>query len=157
MLRYSNKTIQGTLATLPSNYTRTAQNVTSPGRFKENLRTLLEDLRGRAAGGSSTRKVAAGNATGPDFQMIFGLVQCTPDLSKEDCTSCLIEPFKKYRNAVMGKEGAEFSSPAAIFVSTPLRFSMKLDLRNQSLFLLLILLSSHLHLRQVIITAYLLL
>ena len=89
-LRYSNESFRGTLATLPRYFVYSDENVTSPEQFKKDLRNLLDDLRGRAAGGSSTRKVAAGNATAPDFQTIFGLVQCTPDLSTEDCTSCLI-------------------------------------------------------------------
>ncbi|KAL1537389.1 hypothetical protein AAHA92_29908 [Salvia divinorum] len=79
-LRYSNATVYGTLETSPVYYLMNSQNATSPEQFRADLRTLLDDLRRRAA----PRKVAAGNATGPDFQMIFGLVQCTPDLSPGD-------------------------------------------------------------------------
>ncbi|KAG6392298.1 hypothetical protein SASPL_146513 [Salvia splendens] len=74
-LRYSNATIYGTPATGPTVYLRNRLNVTSPEQFKADLRALLDDMRRRAAAGWSTRKVAAGNATGPDFQTIFGLVQ----------------------------------------------------------------------------------
>ncbi|XP_047940784.1 cysteine-rich receptor-like protein kinase 26 [Salvia hispanica] len=74
-LRYSNGTIYGAVATRPAVSVRNTQNVTSPWQFREAQRALLHDLRGRASAGSSTRKVAAGSATGPDSQMIFGLVQ----------------------------------------------------------------------------------
>ncbi|KAL0321786.1 UNVERIFIED_CONTAM: Cysteine-rich receptor-like protein kinase [Sesamum calycinum] len=89
-LRYSNETLVGTLATMPAYYWWNAENATSVDQFKEDLRTLLDDLREQAVYGGSLRKVAAGNITGPDFQRIFALVQCTPDLSPEDCRSCLI-------------------------------------------------------------------
>ncbi|KAK4385260.1 Cysteine-rich receptor-like protein kinase [Sesamum angolense] len=89
-LRYSNETLVGTLATMPAYYWWNPENATSVDQFKEDLRTLLDDLREQAVYGGSLRKVAAGNITGPDFQRIFALVQCTPDLSPEDCRSCLI-------------------------------------------------------------------
>ncbi|XP_011076612.1 putative receptor-like protein kinase At4g00960 [Sesamum indicum] len=89
-LRYSNETLVGILATMPGYYWWNPENATSVDQFKEDLSTLLDDLRGQAVYGGSLRKVAAGNITGPDFQRIFALVQCSPDLSPEDCSSCLI-------------------------------------------------------------------
>ncbi|XP_047955384.1 cysteine-rich receptor-like protein kinase 44 [Salvia hispanica] len=89
-LRYSNETIYGTRVTYPGYYYSNQPNATSPEVFNKVLRAFLDDLRIRAAAGSSTRKVAGGNVTGPDFQMIFGLVQCFPDLSSEECNICLI-------------------------------------------------------------------
>ncbi|EYU23767.1 hypothetical protein MIMGU_mgv1a019684mg, partial [Erythranthe guttata] len=89
MLRYSNETMFGVLATYPGLWIWNLNNVTSPDRFKENLRTLIDGLRIKAAAGGRTRKVAAGNAPAPDFQTIYSLVQCSPDLSHEDCNICL--------------------------------------------------------------------
>ncbi|KAL1537394.1 non-specific serine/threonine protein kinase [Salvia divinorum] len=112
-LRYSNDTIYGTLASLDVYYTwYYGGNVTSPEKFKEALRALLDDLRGRAAAGSSTRKVAAGNVNGPDYQTIFGLVQCTPDLSSGDCTSCLIGAISEIPDCCDGNIGGLLVFPS---------------------------------------------
>ncbi|KAL0398721.1 UNVERIFIED_CONTAM: Cysteine-rich receptor-like protein kinase [Sesamum radiatum] len=112
MLRYSNETFVGTLATGPTWYLWNTQNVTSPDQFKQDLRTLLDSLRGQAAYGGSLRKVAAGNISGPDFQTIFGLVQCTPDLSPDDCSSCLIDAAAEIPNCCDGKQGGRVLKPS---------------------------------------------
>ncbi|XP_057793197.1 cysteine-rich receptor-like protein kinase 25 [Salvia miltiorrhiza] len=53
---------------------------------------LLDDLRSRAAAGGSVLKAAAGSrAAGGSNQTVFGLVQCSPDLSAENCSRCLAE------------------------------------------------------------------
>ncbi|KAL1537378.1 non-specific serine/threonine protein kinase [Salvia divinorum] len=115
-LRYSNDAIYRTLASLDEYYTwNYVANVTSPEQFKEDLRKLLEDLRRRAAAGSSTRKVAAGNATGPDYQTIFGLVQCTPDLSSGDCNNCLIEAISDIPYCCDGNTGGVLVFPSCNF------------------------------------------
>ncbi|KAK4485173.1 hypothetical protein RD792_007786 [Penstemon davidsonii] len=91
MLRYSNESIFGTVGNDPPGYqVYNTQNSTSPTQFRANLRTLLDDLRTRAASGGSLRKMAAGNITAPDFQTIFGMVMCTPDLTMDDCNNCLM-------------------------------------------------------------------
>ncbi|KAL0363261.1 UNVERIFIED_CONTAM: Cysteine-rich receptor-like protein kinase [Sesamum calycinum] len=112
LLRYSNETFVGTLATGPTWYLWNTQNATSPDQFKQDLRTLLDNLRGQAAYGGSLRKVAAGNITGPDFQTIFGLVQCTPDLSADDCSSCLIGAAAEIPNCCDGKQGGRVLKPS---------------------------------------------
>ncbi|GFQ05807.1 cysteine-rich receptor-like protein kinase 26, partial [Phtheirospermum japonicum] len=91
MVRYSNETIRGTLATSPGVLLRNTQSATSPDQFMAVVRSLLDNLRGQAADGGPLRKVAARNASAPDFQYIYGLVQCTPDLSSDDCSRCLLD------------------------------------------------------------------
>ncbi|XP_057764811.1 cysteine-rich receptor-like protein kinase 44 isoform X2 [Salvia miltiorrhiza] len=117
-LRYSNATIYGIPATDGvAMMLRNGQNVTSPEQFKADLRALLDNLRRLAAAGSSLRKVAAGNASGPDFQTIFGLVQCTPDLSSGDCTACLIVTISAIPQCCDGKKGGR-----VLMASCNLRF-----------------------------------
>ncbi|KZV37155.1 hypothetical protein F511_15075 [Dorcoceras hygrometricum] len=90
MLRYSNESTSGILATVDQPvYVWSIQNVSSPDQFMEDLSTLLDNLRGQAADGGSMRKVAAGSRATANFQTVFSLLQCTPDLSPEDCSNCL--------------------------------------------------------------------
>nr|GLL24076.1 putative receptor-like protein kinase At4g00960 [Ipomoea trifida] len=66
------------------------QNSSSTDQFNRELQNLLEGLRDRAANGFPSRKFAAGNRSGPAFQTIFAAVQCSPDLSFQDCSDCLV-------------------------------------------------------------------
>ncbi|KAF3450457.1 hypothetical protein FNV43_RR06540 [Rhamnella rubrinervis] len=90
MLRYSNRSIFGVKEDSPRYWLWNVQNVSSNvDGFKQVLMTLLVDLKNKAAAGGSLRKFATGNETAPNFQTIYALVQCTPDLSLTQCTSCL--------------------------------------------------------------------
>ncbi|KAK4439300.1 Cysteine-rich receptor-like protein kinase [Sesamum alatum] len=112
MLRFSNETLVGILATGPTWYLWNMGNATSPDQFKQDLRTLLDNLRGQAAYGGSLRKVAAGNISAPDFQTIFALVQCSPDLSPDDCSNCLIDAAEEIPRCCDGKKGGRVLKPS---------------------------------------------
>ncbi|KAL7084373.1 hypothetical protein ACP275_14G220100 [Erythranthe tilingii] len=96
MVRYSNTTLYRKFDNAIGNiWQDIGVNVTSPIMYKADLQKLLENLTIKASSGGYLRKIAYGNATGPDLQTIYALVQCTPDLSTDDCNSCLtqIEPY----------------------------------------------------------------
>ncbi|KAL2926815.1 Cysteine-rich receptor-like protein kinase 8 [Bienertia sinuspersici] len=59
--------------------------------FNETLISLMSSLQNQAASGDSKLKYAAGktNLTGGGGQMLYGLVQCTPDLSRKNCMQCI--------------------------------------------------------------------
>ncbi|PHT56192.1 hypothetical protein CQW23_04678 [Capsicum baccatum] len=61
--------------------------------FNRELKKLVETLRGQAANGDPFRKYASGSATDPNDQTIYALVQCTPDLSPQDCFDCLTNAY----------------------------------------------------------------
>ncbi|XP_052183229.1 cysteine-rich receptor-like protein kinase 44 isoform X2 [Diospyros lotus] len=67
------------------------RNFTSPDRYNEVLRELLRRLQSQAAKGRSDRKFATGSQQGPDSQTIYGMAQCTPDLSEKQCNDCVDE------------------------------------------------------------------
>ncbi|GMN49769.1 hypothetical protein TIFTF001_018940 [Ficus carica] len=70
------------------------QNVSSNvEQFTEDLRSLLDGLKNKAAAGDSLRKFATRNTTAPDFQTLYALVQCTSDLSQQGCNNCLDYTF----------------------------------------------------------------
>ncbi|KAL7088773.1 hypothetical protein ACP275_13G147600 [Erythranthe tilingii] len=90
MLRYSNEPIYGTPAFDPGYNLRNTLDVSSSvDRFRENRTRLLADLLTQAANGSSAVKGGAGSRNTSNSETLYGLVQCTPDLSPEDCYDCL--------------------------------------------------------------------
>ncbi|RXI09698.1 hypothetical protein DVH24_014712 [Malus domestica] len=91
ILRYSNRSIYGVMETDPSSYYWNIKNISSSDldRFNQELRKLLDSIRSEAAAGGSLRKFAFGNTSGPTFQTIFALAQCTPDISEQKCSDCL--------------------------------------------------------------------
>ncbi|XP_058224730.1 cysteine-rich receptor-like protein kinase 10 isoform X2 [Rhododendron vialii] len=89
MLHYSNKSINGIVATDPRYLMVNGRDALSMNDFKQAVRSLFNNLRSQAASGGARRKFATGNTSGPAFQPVYGLIQCTPDLSETDCNNCL--------------------------------------------------------------------
>ncbi|KAI6704388.1 hypothetical protein NL676_007350 [Syzygium grande] len=91
-VRYSNASIFGAVVIEPYYPLYNPNNVSSPETYNTALRTLLDSLRGEAAGGGSLRKYATGNVsvTG-GFDVIYAMVQCTPDLTEQQCIDCLVK------------------------------------------------------------------
>ncbi|KAL6965642.1 non-specific serine,threonine protein kinase [Sarracenia purpurea var. burkii] len=63
-------------------------------QFTQTATTLLNNLRVQAASGGALRKYASGSSNengggGANSQTVYGLVQCTPDISERDCSDCL--------------------------------------------------------------------
>ncbi|KAK1425057.1 hypothetical protein QVD17_20400 [Tagetes erecta] len=100
-LKYSNFTGNNNAVVLPND-----QNTVNVTRFNSDLRQLMDRLRGAAAAGSPVLKFATGNITGPEFSTIYGLVQCTPDLSQRVCSDCLEAAINRIPNTnIYGKVG----------------------------------------------------
>ena len=122
MLRYSFRDIFGIMEISPPFYMCSGNNVSANyDQFSQDLRTLLDSQRGRAAAGGSLRKFAAGNATAPNNQTLYSLVQCTPDLSDQDCRDCLFGAMEDIRNYCAGKQRGRVIKP-----SCNLRFDVAL-------------------------------
>ncbi|XP_047952607.1 cysteine-rich receptor-like protein kinase 25 [Salvia hispanica] len=99
-LRYSDDPIHSTRVADPVKRLRNTQNAANGAAFKEDRARLLADLTAQAANGTFQLKVGAGarNLSRSDFATIYGLVQCTPDFSSEECRSCLTEIAEILRN-----------------------------------------------------------
>ena len=95
MLRYSDRPIFGAMEIGPAYYAHNLQNASDLNQFNKDVRTLLDSLRTKAASGDSRFKYAAGSTSGPNFQTIHGLVQCTPDLSGSDCDNCIAQSIER--------------------------------------------------------------
>ncbi|CAK7350801.1 unnamed protein product [Dovyalis caffra] len=93
MIRYSNRSIFGVLEERPSMDMANGPKVLDVNLFNQALQTLLARLQGRATSGNSLRKFATGNQSA-GFETVYALVQCTPDLSEQQCSSCLLGLFR---------------------------------------------------------------
>ncbi|KAG6642517.1 hypothetical protein CIPAW_09G145900 [Carya illinoinensis] len=89
-VRYSNRSIFGVMEEQPMLAFYNVQNASNVEGFNNVLRPLLDRLRNSAALGNSTRKFALKSEAAPDFQTIYSLLQCTPDLNSLDCNNCLL-------------------------------------------------------------------
>ncbi|KAL4369074.1 hypothetical protein GQ457_05G030140 [Hibiscus cannabinus] len=107
MLRYSNRSIFGVPDRSFINTLWNLANVTDAESFNAALNNLLVDLMSRASSGGSLRKFATGNVIDPVLQPIYALEQCTPDLSQEDCTTCLETALQEIPRCCGGRRGAQ--------------------------------------------------
>ncbi|PNX58906.1 cysteine-rich receptor-like protein kinase, partial [Trifolium pratense] len=83
------------------------QNVTltEVDQFKRVLGNLMKKLKEKAASSNDSRvKYATDNESNVtlNFQTIYGLVQCTPDLSLQDCMDCLNGAISYLPNSKFG-------------------------------------------------------
>ncbi|KMT04027.1 hypothetical protein BVRB_8g187300 [Beta vulgaris subsp. vulgaris] len=91
MVRYSNQSFFGRMDESPSIMYWNVNNVTGNStRFEQLLGNMLRNnIVVRAASGGSQKKFATDTVDYTSLQTIYGLGQCTPDLSASDCNRCL--------------------------------------------------------------------
>ncbi|KAL2324332.1 hypothetical protein Fmac_023390 [Flemingia macrophylla] len=112
MLRYSNRSIFNTLEISPSFYKWNNEEATDVDKFNEKLSNMLESLANKASLGDSRYKFATENVSGPAFQTIWGLMQCTPDLSELQCSKCLVGARAEIPQCCDGKKGGRVVRPS---------------------------------------------
>ncbi|XP_052182217.1 cysteine-rich receptor-like protein kinase 44 isoform X2 [Diospyros lotus] len=117
MLRYSNKSMKGILSDTQIFYMWNKENISSGAdEFNRTLANLFDSLREEAASGGNRRKFATKIATVPDFSRnIYGLMQCTPDLSRQDCNNCLVMATAMRQDCCIGKPGGRVIGPSCNF------------------------------------------
>ncbi|KAI3765171.1 hypothetical protein L2E82_15198 [Cichorium intybus] len=102
MLQYSNETILGNNRTNINFYFWNPINASDGDRFNGSPGPLLNRLIAEAAAGGPLLKFATGNTSGPNFPTIYGLVQCTPDLSEAQCSTCLDDSIQRFVSEFTG-------------------------------------------------------
>nr|ACJ31801.1 receptor-like protein kinase [Glycine max] len=112
MLRYSPRSIFGIMEIEPSQSLMNINNVTEPDKFSQALANLMRNLKGVAASGDSRRKYATDNVTASSFQTIYGMAECTPDLSEKDCNDCLDGAISKIPTCCQDKIGGRVLRPS---------------------------------------------
>ncbi|XP_065879543.1 cysteine-rich receptor-like protein kinase 29 [Euphorbia lathyris] len=110
-VRFSNRSISGVMETQPTVHIPNAANVSDVNQFNPALQTLLSRLRSRAAAGNSTRKFATGNESA-GFETIYGLVQCSPDITEQYCSDCVVSAVRYIPFCCAGRLGARVLKPS---------------------------------------------
>ncbi|PRQ48790.1 putative Gnk2-like domain, protein kinase [Rosa chinensis] len=124
MLRYSNRSLYGLTEDSPPFYLVSPRNIASSEveGFFEELWKLIQRLSSEAAAGGSLRKFAVNSTTTSDFRTIYAQAQCTPDLSEQDCTDCLVGAYGDITTYCYGKDGARILKPSCNIRYKPASF-----------------------------------
>ncbi|GKU88634.1 hypothetical protein SLEP1_g2871 [Rubroshorea leprosula] len=114
-LRYSTRKIFGVMETDPFHALWRVDSQAAPrddNDFDRAMTFLLKNLSGGAANGNPLFKFAAGETI--SSQRICAMVQCTPDLSQENCSACLARGSDRMRSHCYGITGCRIVQPSCI-------------------------------------------
>ncbi|KAI3907844.1 hypothetical protein MKW92_031937 [Papaver armeniacum] len=114
MLRYSNQYYFNSMQDSPGVYLSNVNNVTDPDKLNPILGDLLNDLVSKAIS-SGSLNFATGDASFTSFQKVYGLVQCTVDISSSNCNRCLLGAISELPNCCNGKQGGRVIRPSCNF------------------------------------------
>ncbi|XWS16652.1 hypothetical protein CRYUN_Cryun34aG0109400 [Craigia yunnanensis] len=121
LVRYANRNMYGPLENDPRTCVYNTANVSNPDQFNQTLTALLNTLSNKAVAGCPLRKYPAGNATAGRLQTVYAMVQCTPDMDKKNCTTCLTFAMSELRSCCYGRKGCRVLRPTCVlrFESNP--------------------------------------
>ncbi|XP_020967757.1 cysteine-rich receptor-like protein kinase 25 [Arachis ipaensis] len=111
MLRYSNQSILNNIVPGVDLFDAKNVSVKELKRFNELLANLLNGLASKAANSMEDNKFATGEVNLTSTETLYGLVQCTPDLSLFDCNMCFSSAIASVPNCCDGKRGARVLLP----------------------------------------------
>ncbi|KAG2291602.1 hypothetical protein Bca52824_038271 [Brassica carinata] len=114
-VRYSNTSFLGSLGLIPRASITNGANVTSD---LEEFRKIWEDLVVRMvdAASSNDSHYTANTAALTPFQDIYAMMQCTLDLSSDDCKTCLRRSASEYSQPCCNtKQGTRIVRPSCYF------------------------------------------
>ncbi|XP_030439675.2 cysteine-rich receptor-like protein kinase 34 [Syzygium oleosum] len=116
IIRYADRPMYGVKQTFPTlSYYNTGDLQMDQDQFDRIWRNFTEELAAGASMGTSELKFAAWRTALPNFQTLFALLQCSPDLSQIDCQSCLSDCIDDYQGCCHGKRGGGVNKPSCIF------------------------------------------
>ncbi|GLT31674.1 hypothetical protein SLA2020_063950 [Shorea laevis] len=112
-VRYSGRNIFGVMETDPYGKLWRVDSQAAPhdaNDFDRALSFLLKNLSVRAAAGGPLFKYAVGLTA--SSQRIYAMVQCTPDLSQQNCSACLAKGSDRMRETCYGITGCRIVQPS---------------------------------------------
>ncbi|KAH0924426.1 hypothetical protein HID58_024444 [Brassica napus] len=132
-VRYSNRTLFKILEIYPQTSISGTRNFTGDrDGWEKSLRGLLEGLKDRVSViGRRRKNFVVGETSGPSFQTLYGMVQCTADISEQDCTYCLSQGIAKIPSCCDMKMGSYVLSPSCMVAYAPWRFYDPVDTTNE--------------------------
>ncbi|KAE9465706.1 hypothetical protein C3L33_02388, partial [Rhododendron williamsianum] len=112
MLRYSNKYIfarqdRGYMAKMHN-----VNNITNETYFNQVLGKVMDDIVNRSSSDDSGKKFATAQFYYSPLHTLYGLAQCTPDISNSDCNTCLRDCISAFPSCCDGKQGAIVRLPS---------------------------------------------
>lgn len=82
----------------------------------------MDDIRDRASSDHSGRKFATAEANYSLLQRVYGLAQCTPDISNSDCNTCLQNCISTFPTCCNTLQGARILFPSCYVRYEPYLF-----------------------------------
>ncbi|KDP32106.1 hypothetical protein JCGZ_12567 [Jatropha curcas] len=103
LIKYSNINFFGQIDEQNKFYLLNVQNVSDPASFNANVKDLLSKLAENAS--VSPRMFAAGDMEIEGSKKVYGLAQCSRDLSSGDCQKCIDSAISELPSCCDGKKG----------------------------------------------------
>jgi hypothetical protein len=113
-LKYSNEEFFGQINNQQKVYLYNVNAVSDPAYFNGKTKELLGKLAGEAVG--TFKLYASGEMELTGSRTLYGLTQCTRDLSSEKCKTCLDEIISELPNCCDGKEGGRVIGGSCNFI-----------------------------------------
>ncbi|GKV19292.1 hypothetical protein SLEP1_g29577 [Rubroshorea leprosula] len=115
MVRYSNRSIFSIMTTDPNQDLVINRDVLGPDRFNQLLAGAVKDIANRAANApAGAKKFATKEVKFNEFQDVYSLAQCTPDISGDECNRCLQFAIGGLPECCSGKEAGFALYPSCI-------------------------------------------
>lgn len=113
LLRYSNQYIFSVLDQSSPHEMHNPINITNNlDRFRQVLSNIMDDVVTRAVKDQSGKKFATKTANVTAVDELYGLAQCTPDISSKDCNTCLSDAISNLPICCEGKQGGRYLFPS---------------------------------------------
>ncbi|KAL7213352.1 hypothetical protein ACSBR2_015966 [Camellia fascicularis] len=112
MLRYSNQSIFSISDQSVWVILNVKQSVADLTRFREVLGGVMDGIATQASNGGSVKKFATSQANFSSLQTLYGLGQCTPDLTVSDCNTCFRNGISNFPSCCDGNQGARVLFPS---------------------------------------------
>ncbi|KAL0012462.1 hypothetical protein SO802_007570 [Lithocarpus litseifolius] len=120
MLRYSNRSFFSTVDEKPRFALLNTQNITEQEKFNKLLAKSMNETAAQASNAPiGAKKYGTMEVNISAFQTLYNLVQCTADLSRNDCSTCLQAAIRLLPWCCSGKQGGR-----VIFPSCSVRYEL---------------------------------
>ncbi|KAK7840652.1 cysteine-rich receptor-like protein kinase 25 [Quercus suber] len=120
MLRYSNRSFFSTVDEKPRFALLNTQDITEQDKFNKLLAKSMNETAAQASNAPiGAKKYGTKEVNISAFQTLYNLVQCTADLSRNDCSTCLQAAIKLLPWCCSGKQGGR-----VIFPSCSVRYEL---------------------------------